>query len=89
MPNWLLHLVPMFVTYYVYSKGDEIGEDEISSTFTYAPNWIECEGDFIGEFTSFCWLCWSPSVWKNYNKIVETYMTVTALKDPAIKEMIE
>lgn len=85
MPNWLLHLIPMFVTYHVYSKGDEISEKSISSTFSYAPNWVECEGDYIGEFSAFCWLCWSPDVWTKYNKIVETYMTVQALSGRSIK----
>ena len=85
MPNWLLHLIPLFVTYRVYSKGDEISANAISSTFSYAPHWVKCEGDYIGEFSAFCWLFWSPSLWKKYNGIVESYMIVQALSGCSIK----
>lgn len=84
MFNWLLHLIPMFVTYKVYSIEDEVNEKSISSTFKYAPHWVECKGDFVGEFSAFCWLCWSPHVWKRYNAIVETYMTVVAVSGRSV-----
>ena len=72
--NWLLHLIPMFVTYHVYSKGDNFGERKLISKFSLAPNWVVCRGQYVGKFTVFCWLFWSPKLWEKYQAIVDKHM---------------